>query len=85
MAELVLLKDTLILRGQMAEIDLGPVIKKAMQAQLDHFKEEIRLLQEAAWDAGAKAALESPLGFVNPFSKENDSSGLDAGNSPPPA
>ena len=52
---------------------------------MEVFKEEIRLLQEAAWEAGAKAALEAPYGYVNPYSKENDSSGLDAGDSPPPA
>lgn len=54
----------------MAEIDLGPVIKKAMQAQMDHFKEELRILQEKAWEAGFRAAEEDPYGSKNPFSKE---------------
>lgn len=58
----------------MANVDLGPIIKQAMSAQLEEFKEqfqeELRILQEAAWEAGAKAAEEDPYGCKNPYSKE---------------
>lgn len=58
----------------MANVDLGPIIKQAMSAQLAEFKEqfqeELRILQEAAWEAGAKAAEEDPYGCKNPYSKE---------------
>ena len=60
----------------MVNLDVNQVIRKAMQGQLEHFKEEfkeeLRILQEAAWEAGARAAEEDPYGCKNPYSKEND-------------
>ena len=53
------------------ELDLGPIIKKAMQAQMDHFKEEIRVLRASAWQEGYDAALEFNKVHVNPYSEEH--------------
>lgn len=39
----------------MVNLDLSEAIRKAMQGQMDHFKEELRILQELAWDQGYQA------------------------------
>jgi hypothetical protein len=64
----------------MAQLDLGPVIRKAMQAQMDHFKEEIRTLCANAWQEGYRAgdydaSLKSNTIHTNPYLKENESGG----------
>jgi hypothetical protein len=71
-------------------MDVNQVIKEAMQAQLDHFKEEIRILRAEAWNAGYDAgsydaSLESNTVHTNPYLKENETGGDDAGDSPTPA
>src|SRR4051812_26105216 len=79
-----------IWRDLVVRMDVNQVIKEAMQAQLDHFKEEIRILRAEAWKEGYAAGsyderLESNTLHTNPYLKENDTGGDDAGDSSTPA
>jgi hypothetical protein len=69
----------------MAELDLGPLLKRAVSAHLEMFKEEIRVLRADAWNQGYAAADSGSSESTNPYLKENDTGGNDAGDSSPPA
>ena len=57
----------------MAEIgpSLERIIAEATVKQLEMFKEEIRQLQEQAWNDGYSAAVVGEPKMNNPYSKEN--------------
>lgn len=58
----------------MATLDLGPMVRKVMQEQLEKFKEdfkeEIRILQDEAWKQGYLAAEFHKDKSTNPYRKE---------------
>lgn len=51
-------------------ISLNRILAEATQKQLDMFKEEIRRLQEQAWDEGYAAAVVGEPKLNNPYKKE---------------
>ncbi len=54
----------------MVEIDLGPVLRKAIDAHLKEFKEEVQILRAEAWREGYEACENGEDISSNPYQKK---------------